>query len=74
MRLPGGERAINDLRRLRGYVLNPLHPRGRHKARVFRSALHTLQSDVELLRDTLAEAARTEEAVPGEVDEYRVQR
>jgi hypothetical protein len=29
-------RAIADVRKLAGYSLNPSHPRGRHKARVFR--------------------------------------
>lgn len=39
MRLPGGEHAVVEIKKLRGYCLNPLHPRGRHKARVFSSVL-----------------------------------
>src|SRR5688500_9534564 len=34
-RMPNGERAIVDLRKLEDYCLSPLHVRGRHKARVF---------------------------------------
>jgi hypothetical protein len=35
MRLPNAERAFADVRKLREYCLDPEHPRGRHKARVF---------------------------------------
>ena len=36
--LPNADRAILDLRKIEDYCLNPAHPRGRHKARVFRDA------------------------------------
>jgi hypothetical protein len=62
-RLPNGDRAIIDLRKLEDYCLSPLHPRGRHKARVFREALGLQQSDAAWLRDILLEAARSGEAV-----------
>jgi hypothetical protein len=45
MRLPNGDRAIVDVRKIEHYCLSPLHPRGRHKARVFREALDLQQSD-----------------------------
>ncbi len=35
MKLPGGNAAIVDRQKLTGYCLNPEHPRGKHKARVF---------------------------------------
>ena len=35
MKLPNGERAIVDTRKLLEYCLNSEHPRGRNKARVF---------------------------------------
>ena len=35
------------------YVLSPDHPRGRHKARVFQSALGIRQADWRYLRDQL---------------------
>ena len=56
--------------KLRDYCLDPHHPRGRHKARVFLSALGLEQSDADFLRAALIEAAREEDAVPGEADEY----
>jgi len=39
MKLPNGEHAIVDIVKLRDYALSQHHPRGRHKARVFLSAL-----------------------------------
>ncbi len=56
--------------KLRDYCLSPEHPRGRHKARVFASALGMTAGDAEELRDALLFAARAHEAVAGEQDEY----
>ncbi len=70
MRLPGAEGAVVDLSKLRDYVLNSFHPRGRHKARVFASALGIVQTDAEYLRQELLEAALIGDALPGESDEY----
>jgi hypothetical protein len=39
MMLPDGANAIVEISKLRDYRLDPHHPRGRHKARVFLSAL-----------------------------------
>ena len=38
-KLPNAERAVVDIAKLRDYSLNPTHDVGKHKARVFRSAL-----------------------------------
>ena len=62
MKLPGGEYAIVDLAKLRDYCLNPSHPRGRHKARVFVSVLGLTQADAAFLRERLLRAAREVEA------------
>ncbi|MFB9266899.1 DUF6883 domain-containing protein [Bradyrhizobium erythrophlei] len=62
-RLPNGDQAILDLRKIEDYCLNPSHPRGRHKARVFREALGLQWSDASWLRNALLEAARSGEAV-----------
>jgi len=35
MKMPDGDAAIVDRQKLTGYCLNPEHPRGKHKARVF---------------------------------------
>jgi hypothetical protein len=47
------------LRKIEDYCLSPSHPRGRHKARVFREALDLQRSDAGWLRDILLEAARS---------------
>jgi hypothetical protein len=61
-RFPQSDRAILDIRKIAEYCLNPLHPRGRHKARVFREAPGVKRSDAEWLRDVLLEALRPGEA------------
>jgi hypothetical protein len=59
-----------DIRKIEDYCLSPSHPRGRHKARVFREALDLQRSDAEWLRDVLLEAARSSEASPIAVDPW----
>ena len=70
MKLPGGEHAVVDIAKLHDYCLNAWHPRGRHKARVFASALGLTRADAEFLREELLRAAREADAVIGDVDEY----
>ena len=62
MRLPNFERATIDLRKLRDYALNPNHPEGRHKARVFLSSLGITREESEWLASALAEGLQTAEA------------
>ena len=68
--LPNGDRAIVDIRKLADYCLNPSHPRGRHKARVFRQAGGLQQDDAAWLRDALLEAAPAGEAVAVATDPW----
>ena len=70
MNLPGAERAVVDVEKLRNYCLNPAHPRGRHKARVFASALRLFQEDAEWLKAALLNGALHGEATEAEEDEY----
>lgn len=70
MKLPNGERAFLDERKLASYCLDPTHPRGRHKARVFAAALGFSESATPILRMALLEAARESEALPAAVDEH----
>lgn len=70
MKLPNPDRAGVDIRKLRDYCLNPDSPKGRNKARVFASALGLIRRDADLLRRALLAAAREQEAVPGEADDY----
>jgi hypothetical protein len=68
--LPHADRAILDIRKIEDYCLSPSHPRGRHKARVFREALDLQQGDAGWLRDALLEAARSGEALPVGIDAW----
>lgn len=69
-RLPNGARAELDIRKLSDYCLNPDHPRGRHKARVFRDALGIARADAAELRADLLAAARDEIAERLDSDEW----
>ena len=69
MKMPNADRAFVDIDKLTQYCLSPSHPRGRHKARMFESALGITAADADMLRDALL-AAATDDCVPGEVDEY----
>ncbi len=69
MKLPKGDHAIVDIRKLLEYCLNPHHPRGRNKARVFAS-LGIREADAEELRTALVAAASGTAAQPGVADMY----
>ena len=69
MKLPNGERAIVDSRKLQEYCLNLHHSRGRNKARMFASVgIH--QSDAAMLTKALLSAAVNAEARPGIANQY----
>ncbi len=70
VKLPNPARAVVDLAKLTDYCLNPLHAHGRHKARVFASALGITRRDVDRLRGALLLAAVREEATLGVWDAY----
>lgn len=72
MKLPGGDNAIIEIAKLRDYCLDPKHPRGRHKAKVFASSLGIGRADTEFLQAELLHAARDADAVAGECDEYGI--
>ena len=61
--LPTADRAVVDIAKLRDYCLNPDHEDGKHKARVFASALGLRQGDADWLRGRLLEAAVSEQAI-----------
>jgi hypothetical protein len=64
MKLPNGEYAIVTLAKLRDYSLNLEHDTGKHKARVFLSALGLKTIDAEWFREKLLEQAATAEVTP----------
>ncbi len=67
MRIPNGSQAFVEYEKVAGYCLNPEHPRGRHKARLF--AVYGI-TDASMLSRALTEAAASAEALPGICDEY----
>lgn len=70
LKLPNGEQAIVDIEKLRDYCLDPSHPRGRHKARVFLSALGLSEQSAQVLREALLRAAGIEEVSHASSDRY----
>ena len=53
MLLPFAERAVAGESKFMGYCLNPEHPYGKHKARVFKSALGITATNWQILRDAV---------------------
>jgi hypothetical protein len=70
VKIPEADRAVVDLQKLEGYCLNENHPRGKHKARVFRSALGLTKKDSEWLREQLFDAIQSLEAEEGRSDRF----
>ena len=62
---PEFESVVVEIAKLRDYCLSEIHPRGKHKARVFRAALGLTAADAEVLRDALLKA------VADQTDELR---
>ena len=62
MRLPNCQNAVVDIEKLHDYSLNPNHPVGKHKARVFKAALGVTMNEAEWLRDRALEVAARVEA------------
>ncbi len=60
MKMPGGDAAIVDRRKLTGYCLNLEHPRGKHKARVFATLGFTAENADELQAALLRAAANND--------------
>ena len=63
MKLPGGDRAEVDPRKLSDYCLSNTHPVGKHKAAVFLAALGLTAADAPSLQELLLRAA-----IEGEAD------
>ncbi len=68
--LPNGVNAVVEIEKLTNYCLSPEHPRGRNKARVFAAATGFTAEHADQLREALLQAARTQIAVPTEVDDF----
>jgi hypothetical protein len=70
MKLPNPERAIVEIDKIAGYCLNPEHPEGKHKARVFKSALDLDLNNAEELEVALLQAVANYDAIPGKSNPY----
>ncbi len=70
MKLPNPEKAFVDIEKLSGYCLNPVHKRGKHKARLFSSILGLTSDNAGELRKRLLDVARNDDAEPGGEDRY----
>jgi hypothetical protein len=70
MRLPNGDHAIIDSRKVTDYRLNPDHDDGKHKARLFHEKLGLKVADAQYLLEALKKAAAHNEVVIGKQDKY----
>ena len=70
MKLPNAERAFVDVQKLRDYCLDANHPRGQHKARLFKRALGWTAEHAEEVRQRLLEAVLLEDAAFLGADDY----
>src|SRR5215213_5438567 len=70
MKLPNAARAVVDIKKLRDYSLNPNHPEGKHKARVFLEKLNFKADDAERLRKLILEAILIENAAEQQPTPY----
>jgi hypothetical protein len=70
MLIPNAEKAVVDIRKLRGYCLNPEHDDGKHKARLFGLILGMTADNAEELRQILLEVVQSHEARLGRRDKF----
>ncbi|WP_223547478.1 DUF6883 domain-containing protein [Pseudomonas sp. A-B-19] len=68
--LPNAGEAVIDPNKLTSYALNPQHPVGGDKARVFESALGYNQSNADQLIGGIQQGVLTNPAVMGKVDQF----
>lgn len=68
--LPNAENAIIDPKKLTEYALNPDHPKGKNKAKVFESALGYNRSNADDLINQIYEKLPSCEAELGKLDEF----
>ena len=68
--LPHHEKAVVPLEKLRDYALDPNHPVGKNKARVFKSALGMERGHADVLAEILKASLSRSPAVRGLKQEY----
>ena len=70
MKLPNGNQAEISRQKLIGYCLNPNHAGGKHKAKVFASALGITVGNVEVLYELIQKAAIEGDVVQESTTEF----
>jgi hypothetical protein len=70
MKLPNGEQAIVDRRKIVDYCLSRDHDDGQHKAHLFLSILGLTSADSDFLIDALRKAAASSDIQLGKADNY----
>jgi hypothetical protein len=70
MKMPKGDRALIDPRKITDYCLSPDHDDGKHKARLFHDLLGLSSENAALLLDALKRAAVNGDATLGKLDKY----
>jgi hypothetical protein len=70
MKLPNGDQALIDPRKVTDYCLSPDHEDGQHKAHVFQSLLGLTLDEADTLLAALRQAATAGEALLGKRDKY----
>jgi hypothetical protein len=68
--LPQHEKAVIPIEKLRDYALDPNHPLGKNKARVFRAALGIGRGEAEVLSQILKSSLPRSPAVEGPKTQY----
>ncbi len=70
MKLPNATLAIVDIQKISDYCLNMEHPRGKHKARVFKNSLGITSEDTEELIAEIKKQIQKTKCMEGEGDAY----
>jgi hypothetical protein len=70
MKLPNGDQAVIDPRKVTDYCLSPDHDDGKHKARLFHDMLGLTSDDARVLLDALKAAAAGGDAIVGKLDKH----
>ncbi len=68
--LVGANQAVIDPRKFTEYALNPQHPVGRNKARVFESVLGFTKNNAEDLMRQVRQGVLENTPAPGKVDQF----
>jgi len=68
--LPNAEKAVIPIEKLTQYCLNPVHPVGKHKARIFKKLFGYTTKDAPELQDAIRQEILVNEAMLKQQDQY----